>query len=162
MEYNKDKNKCERIECFCTEMEASAFVQGQLEQIPDADVQVLQFIDLFYTYNTNNEDEQEVLRKQFHAGYCYYFAVMLQAAFNRGEICWCAPFGHICWVDVDGIPYDVEGICISEAEYYIPVSYLGGALADFKHVPGVAYNATKDDPQKIIERYLEDKKNENI
>ena len=54
-----------------------------------ADKQVLSFINDF------REDDKSI-RQKFCAGYCYYFAVMLKDAFHRGEICWCAPLGHIC------------------------------------------------------------------
>ena len=53
-----------------------------------ADKQVLSFINDF------REDDKSI-RQKFCAGYCYYFVVMLKDAFHRGEICWCAPLGHI-------------------------------------------------------------------
>ena len=80
---------------------------------------------------------------------------MLKTAFNRGEICWAAPFGHIVWVDDDGIPYDVEGVNDSECDYYIPISFLGDAIFDFMHVEGKEYSATDDDLDRIIKEYLE-------
>lgn len=57
--------------------------------------------------------DHEIIWQTFTAGYCYYFAVMLKDAFQRGEICWCAPYGHICWVDDNGVPYDISGVCDS-------------------------------------------------
>lgn len=113
---------------------------------------VLDFINTFLTHNKTDVAD-EVLKNQFSAGYCYYFAVILKAAFNRGEICWCAPYGHFCWVDEDGIPYDIYGICVSEAEHYIPYYFLGEALNDFLHT-NKTFNATKEDIQQIIDKYL--------
>lgn len=75
-----------------------------------ADKQVLSFIDDF------REDDKSI-RQKFCAGYCYYFAVMLKDAFHRGEICWCAPLGHICWVDDNGVPYDIDGVCDSDCNF---------------------------------------------
>lgn len=114
---------------------------------------VLKFIDKFYAHAGTDPDKQEVLRYQFRAGYCYYFAVMLKAAFKRGEVCWCAPFGHFCWVDIDGCPYDVEGVYLGEADYFIPENYLGDAINDFLHT-GVKYCATKKEINQIIANYL--------
>lgn len=116
---------------------------------------VCNFIEQFLSHS-NSYEAEVVLKEQFNAGYCYYFAVILKAAFNRGEVCWCAPYGHICWVDDDGTPYDIYGICISEADYFIPVSYLGNCLNDFLHI-NKAHCTTEEEIQDIIQRYLNDK-----
>lgn len=113
---------------------------------------VLFFIKQFLAHN-NSVDSETILKDQFNTGYCYYFAVILKAAFNRGEVCWCAPYGHICWVDDDGTPYDIYGICISEADHFIPVSYLGECLTDFLHIDKV-HCSTEEEIQVIINRYL--------
>ena len=60
-----------------------------------------QFIDDFRTRQndyipTDNNDAEEVIRHQFRAGYCYYFAHMLELAYPGGEVCLCYPFGH--WI----------------------------------------------------------------
>lgn len=123
---------------------------------PNADKDVLKFITDFNYHTTINNDEREVLRKQFRCGYCYYFAVILKEAFNRGTICWCAPFGHICWMDDDGIPYDIEGVNESDCDYYILVSYIKEGLADFMHVPNKVFNASEEYIQDAIERYKKD------
>ena len=113
---------------------------------------VLDFIRKFLTHN-KSEVADEILKNQFANGYCYYFATILKTAFNRGEICWCSPYGHFCWVDEDGVPYDIYGICISEAEHYIPYYFLGEALNDFLHTDK-EFNATNEDIQGIIDKYL--------
>ena len=74
---------------------------------PKADEEVLRFIYDFSVKQGYGEAE-DVLYQQFASGYCYYFACMLKAAFNRGEVCWAAPYGHIVWVDENDIPYDTE------------------------------------------------------
>ena len=119
---------------------------------------VLNFIEGFLSHN-NSYEADEILKDQFNTGYCYYFAVILKAAFNRGEVCWCAPYGHMCWVDDDGTPYDIYGICISEADYFIPVSYLGDCLNDFLHI-GKPHCTTTKEIQAIIRKYLNDKQKE--
>lgn len=122
---------------------------------PQADEQVLDFIIDFLCHH-KNVDEQEVIRSQFRAGYCYHFAIILKNIFNRGEICWCAPYGHICWVDDNGVPYDIEGICQSDCEYFIPVSYIQEGLADFMHIKGISFNASQEYIDNAINRYKSD------
>lgn len=86
---------------------------------PKADEEVLRFIYDFSVKQGYGEAEK-VLYQQFISGYCYYFACMLKAAFNRGEVCWAAPYGHIVWVDENDIPYDISGVNKSETDDYIP------------------------------------------
>lgn len=121
---------------------------------------VLIFIKNFLEHGNDGKSEN-ILKTQFNEGYCYYFAVILKVAFNRGKVCWCAPYGHICWVDDDGTPYDIYGICISEAEHFIPVSYLGECLNDFLHI-NKDHCSTEEELQDIINRYLNDKKGEKV
>lgn len=120
------------------------------------DNEVIRFINRFYDINNNSLDDQEVLRRQFRAGYCYYFAVMLKTAFKRGEVCWCAPFAHMCWVDVDGTPYDCEGEYTGEAVYLIPEHYLGDNIKNFLHTDDTC-NTSKEDILNIIKQYRIDK-----
>lgn len=114
-----------------------------------ADKEVLTFIDDFL-------ENSDIIWKKFRAGYCYYFAVMLKDAFQRGEICWCAPYGHICWLDDNGVPYDIEGVCDSECDFYIPVSYISEGLADFKHVPRKEFDASKEYIENAIQKFCKD------
>lgn len=133
---------------------------------PNADEKVLQFIYQFvYTNLEEFGDESvemamynraETMYDLFKCGYCYYFAIMLKAAFNRGQICWAAPLGHIVWVDDDGVPYDIDGVNDSECEYYIPTSYIKEAIVDFKHVPGEEFNASLKYINDAIARYKKD------
>lgn len=117
--------------------------------------EVIKFIEKFIKC-TNNEHADEIFKIQFTSGYCYYFATILKAAFKRGEVCWCAPYGHFVWLDTDDTPYDIYGISIDEAEYYIPVRYLGDCLDDFLHA-GKVHNTSKVEIRNIIDKYLHDK-----
>ena len=121
-----------------------------------AENEVLSFIEKFYCRGDNDDICKEVLRRQFRNGYCYYFAIILKTAFKRGEVCWCAPFGHMCWVDVDGTPYDCEGEYTGEALYLIPEHYLGDAIKDFMHIDET-YNVSRDEIIDIINKYRIDK-----
>lgn len=114
-----------------------------------ADKHVLSFIDGF------REDDKSI-RQKFCAGYCYYFAVMLKDAFHRGEICWCAPFGHISWVDDNGVPYDIGGVCNSDCDFFIPVRYIREGIEDFRHVPGRGFNASREYIQNAIQTFCKD------
>lgn len=68
-----------------------------------ADEKILLFIaDFLYVNAVLNNDARTksgIMTKQFSAGYCYYFAAILKAAFNYGEIGWAAPLDHIVWVN---------------------------------------------------------------
>ena len=74
----------------------------------------------------------ETIRYLFEAGYCYYFALMLEGAFPGGDICLMYPFGHITYV-YDGIIYDIGGVSDNEYEALIPIKYLGNTINVFKH-----------------------------
>lgn len=118
-----------------------------------SDPEVLKFIEDFMCHSAQNAREQEVLRHTFRAGYCYYFAKMLEVAFERGKVCWAAPYSHIVWLDDNGCPYDIEGVCACEAVYYIPVEYLGVHLQDFMHIKQDGEFANKNDLERIIREY---------
>lgn len=143
------KNK----ECYKIE---DQWVDLMLKCFPFANREVLQFIADFLYYNKRTEETCEDIRFLFRSGYCYYFANILKIAFNRGEVVWCAPYGHIAWQDEDKQVYDIEGIAVTEAEYFIPISYLENAIKDFKHIRNEVFNASKEDIQKIIDKYLVD------
>lgn len=133
-------------------------VEKWLEFRPEACSDVLQFIDDFVGYSKNTEVESEAVRKLFRAGYCYYFAGILKKAFNRGEVCLAAPYGHFVWLDpVGDIPYDVEGVYEGEADYFIPEKFLGNTVEDFMHVPGVAHDTKEHEIEEIIRRFVSSK-----
>lgn len=128
-------------------------------QYPDrnkTNEKVLAFIGNITEYHYPNSLKQDAVYELFTSGYCYYFALMLKDAFQRGEVCWCAPYGHICWVDDNGHPYDIYGTCHSECDYLIPVSYIQDGLTDFKHVPGKTFAASEEYMQEAIQRFEKD------
>lgn len=131
------------------------YIQKQMEWYPNADRQVIEFIADFTLNKSRNNNDCELIRTLFMDGYCYYFAHMLKLAFQRGEVCVCAPFGHFVWVD-NNIPYDIEGVSISEAEYYIPEKYLGDTVKDFLQVSNIAHHTTEEEIQQIIDNYKAD------
>ena len=113
--------------------------------------EVLDFINNF----KNHSNVPYYIERLFRSGYCYYFAEILKSAFNRGELCWCAPLGHIIWMDIDGIPYDIEGINQSDCLAYIPIKYMGDAINDFKRTDK-CFNASKNDIIEIMQKYYKD------
>lgn len=121
--------------------------------------EVEKFINNFMTAYGTNEIKLEVLRATFRSGYCWHFAHMLKDTFNRGIIVWAAPFGHICWQDIDGKNYDVEGEYEGEAFYFIPETFTEvicpGSMFDFKHIPDKSFNITKQDLIKIMKSYCD-------
>ena len=134
-------------------MNREEFIAKAKSREEDADETVLGFIYDFAHHKATTDKEYEQIRSLFMDGYCYYFAVMLETAFDRGVICWCAPFGHFVWVDENGVPYDIEGVSTSEANYYIPEDFIQEGLDDFKHVPGKSFNASKEYIERAIRIY---------
>ena len=130
-------------------------------QHPKADETVLRFIfdflnlqtPMYSITNPTTTDPADILYNQFATGYCYYFAHMLKIAFQRGEICWAAPLGHIVWMDTNNVAYDISGCNDSECQYYIPTSMLGDMIKDFTHVPGDEYNASEQEIASVIVTY---------
>ena len=141
-------------------------ISGNVEWL-DSHGEVEDFINRFMV---GSDEQQEHLRSKFRAGYCYYFAHMLQLAFSRGLICWTAPFGHFVWLDTQ-VPYDkvtidlvrkskaydIEGLYrIEDVEtfYLIPEQFLGDHVKDFLHtIEGDKHHATKDECIAIVKDY---------
>lgn len=136
-----------------TQKSKENFIASHKKCNPKADEQVLGFIADFMWHQPN---AVKSMSDQFLSGYCYYFAVMLKTAFGRGEICWAAPYGHIVWVDDNHVPYDAGGVCISDCDDYIPVSYIEEGIKDFMHIPGVEYNASDAFIVNVMEKYHQD------
>lgn len=117
--------------------------------------QVLWFIANFVYHLGSTNDSSKFINDEFMHGYCYYFAVILKDAFQRGNICYAYHLGHMVWVDIDGIPYDINGVHNS-AKYYIPIEYLKKGINDFKRVPGIGFNASKEFVDKVVKEYERD------
>ena len=125
-----------------------------------ANDRVMQFIYDFASHE--GDDGWETIRHLFHAGYCYYFAKMLEDAFHRGQVCLAYPFGHIVWLDGSDedkdVAYDIEGVYCNY-EHLIPISYLGNTIQDFRHVPGETHFADVNKCEKIFQQFMRDKEN---
>lgn len=115
---------------------------------------VIQFISdiLFHgAIGITAEDAVESVRSLFETGYCYYMAKMLKDAFPGGQICLCYPYGHIVYA-YEGVAYDINGVSDAEYEMCIPLTALGVAVNDFRHIPGMEYNISKEELDEIGEK----------
>lgn len=120
-----------------------------------ADKDVLGFIGLF-VYKCGEEVAPEI-RYLFSHGYCYFFAMMLKDAFERGELY--IPMnpklkGHIVWVDTNGIAYDINGVYTNYNEL-MPIKFYEDFISDFKHIPSRPHRASRDDREEITKKYYE-------
>ncbi len=104
--------------------------------MPEGSPDVMAFIGAIY--DSRPEEHAEAVRGFLRSGYCYYFAHMLKLAFGRGTVCLAYPLGHAVWLDEDGIPYDAEGVCMSEYEKLVDIDCLPELKYDFMHVPELA------------------------
>lgn len=128
--------------------QVTKFIKENQKFHPKSDTKILHFIADIVTHNGCSDDKTEDIHSLFAAGYCYYFALILQDAFPGGTICWAAPFGHIVY-QYHGLQYDIDGVYSGEATAFIPISRLGDAIDDFRHIPGKIYNATEQELAKI-------------
>ncbi len=110
-------------------------IRKALSYGPEGDPAVLSFIDGIY--ESQPKENAEAIQALFHNGYCYYFAHMLRRAFSRGTVCLAYPFGHVVWLDEDGVAYDVEGVSCSEYEKLIDIDCIPELKHDFMHVDGM-------------------------
>ena len=114
---------------------------------------------------TENNDAEEIIRHQFRAGYCYYFAKILQIAYPNGKVCLAYPFGHFVY-EYENKYYDIEGENQGEdVEYFIPESFIKkDMLGDFLH-NGTEHNTFKEEIEMIKNKWekhlLEIKKSTN-
>lgn len=133
------------------------FIKSNLDRNPNADKTVLEFISNFLTSNVWHPDHYTGKEEVFRNGYCWYFAHMLQLAFECGEVCWCAPYAHFVWMK-DGIAYDVDGVNEYLSNYHIiPEEYAKEIIDDFKHIPGRKDIINGSLVNKIVHRYSVDK-----
>lgn len=98
----------------------------------EGDEKVLIFIaNILYHDGPEN---LQVIYNLFTQGYCYYFAKMLEEAFPGGRVCLAYPFAHIVY-ELDGVPYDVNGVTDYEYEELIPIEEIQ-EIDSFKHNDG--------------------------
>lgn len=132
----KEKNKC-----------IEEWVNTQLNTFKGSSKDVLEFIaNILYQQGDENS---ETIRFLFHAGYCYYFAKMLEDAFG-GEASWHKGFSHIVWKDTregegQNIFYDIEGVFYdyNDDSDFVPLETLGSSLESFRH-RGMDGNISKE------------------
>jgi len=105
------------------------WIESQLEQFKESKREIITFIaDILY-----HGEDNDSIRKLFTAGYCYYFAKILEDAFG-GEVCWHKEYSHIVWRDENGCCYDIEGVFYDyEDDTIVPVSVLEDKLEFFRH-----------------------------
>lgn len=134
------------------------FVEDNLELNPKANKDILHWIASFVYRQEDNiglTNTSKAIIEHFSSGYCYHFAIMLNAIFAKGTVCWAAPFDHIVWVDKNNIPYDVTGAFVTNAKcLLIPIEYMGELLNEFKHVGEHMKKFSNDDILNIIRDYL--------
>lgn len=119
------------------------------------DPKVIEFISdvLFHgVLRVTTNDSVETIRSLFEAGYCYYFAKMLEDAFPGGTVCLCYPFGHIVYV-YEGVAYDISGVTDAEYESFIPLTWMRDGVNDFRHVPGIKCSLTADKLEDLAQKY---------
>lgn len=116
--------------------------------------EVFKFIEDFIMQSEANGISSDNLRNIFMAGYCYHFAHMLKAAFNRGEVYICAPYGHVVWRDEDNRYYDFDGEYVNHSATYIPVSDPESHWQDFAHNGIEHAGATEEDIHNLITKYM--------
>lgn len=126
------------------EKKSGKWVKEILEQYPIADPNILDFI-FRTTYQPNPEtlEYEQTIACHYSAGYCYYFAVILQLNFG-GEIRWLKNRSHIVWEDTrTNILYDCWGVFVDyQDEEIVPVELLGDCIELYKH--GIAYRWSED------------------
>ena len=107
---------------------------------------VIRFINQFKTlFKELTIPETNAVAKVFRNGYCYYFAIMLKEAFNRGEVCMTYDHKHAIWMDDDNVAYDIDGMfgwfpeTANKDNYwnglFIPVEKIPNYINSFKHIP---------------------------
>ena len=134
------------------------WIETDLKQFPNADRTVLEFIAQIVFHN--GPDGIDGIYSLFGAGYCYYFAKMLQDTFQRGLICYAYNRGHIVWLDGEhpdtDVAYDIYGVSY-DWEYLIRVEKLGLGLLDFMHIPGLQSDMSDTEIAKQELAFIENK-----
>lgn len=116
----------------------------------------------------SDEERDKVINltvNKYTNGYCYYFAKILQAAFQRGDVVILAPHSHLVWRDVDGKLYDINGE-VNERDYeefecQIEEEYLGDHLKNFLWREGYTCDTTKEDIEQLIKEAKARNKNKS-
>ena len=117
-------------------------------------VDIEDFIDEFRNSQADYvEDGDECVRHLFRAGYCYYFAKILQTAYPGGQVCLAFPKKHFVY-KYAGQAWDIEGQYADEAWWIDEAEIPNNVLRPFKHLSGNP-NAYKD-----VDAWMEQMKTE--
>ena len=126
----------------------------------NVNMKVLQFINEITFFPNLDCNSDGCIDHLFSNGYCYYFAQILNTAFQGGTICWSVDRGHIVWLDgtdlQNDIAYDITDV-YEDYEELRPVSYLGTTLVDFLH-----NNEKWKSNDEEFEKYCKEKNVEEI
>lgn len=126
----------------------------------NVNMKVLQFINEITFFPNLDCNSDGCIDHLFSNGYCYYFAQILNTAFQGGTICWSVDRGHIVWLDgtdlQNDIAYDITDVYEDYEELH-PVSYLGTTLVDFLH-----NNEKWKSNDEEFEKYCKEKNVEEI
>lgn len=102
-----------QIKDRCNVGQLLAFTENDERYKDVVNMEVIKFIDSITDFPDRNGKVSENIEHLFCAGYCYYFANMLQLAFG-GTVCWVQDKGHVVWLDgtdvFNDIAYDVTGV----------------------------------------------------
>ena len=135
------------------------WLESQKKLYPEADETVLGFI-AGVRFRCGEQGE-EIVRTLFRAGYCWYFAHMLQMAFRRGIVCFAYFEGHFVWLDGEDedadIAYDIDGVN-RDWEHLVPEELLKNGIRDFTHVPGEKSGMSEIDIHALFADILTQKK----
>lgn len=135
------------------------FYKDNLEY-KNVNMKVLQFINEITFFPNLDCNSDGCIDHLFSNGCCYYFAQILNTAFQGGTICWSVDRGHIVWLDgtdlQNDIAYDITGV-YEDYEELRPVSYLGTTLVDFLH-----NNEKWKSNDEEFEKYCKEKNVEEI
>lgn len=135
------------------------FYKDNLEY-KNVNMKVLQFINEITFFPNLDCNSDGCIDHLFSNGYCYYFAQILNTAFQGGTICWSVNRGHIVWLDgtdlQNDIAYDITDV-YEDYEELRPVSYLGTTLVDFLH-----NNEKWKSNDEEFEKYCKEKNVEEI
>jgi hypothetical protein len=93
-------------------------------------------------------------------GYCYYFAKILQSAFERGTVCWVKCNSHIVWLDTDNKSYDSDGLYNdynrgADIDELLAEDKIKPYIKSFKHVDHGDQKYTKEDHEWSEEYFKE-------
>lgn len=126
----------------------------------NVNMKVLQFINEITFFPNLDCNSDGCIDHLFSNGYCYYFAQILNTAFQGGTICWSVDRVHIVWLDgtdlQNDIAYDITDV-YEDYEELRPVSYLGTTLVDFLH-----NNEKWKSNDEEFEKYCKEKNVEEI